>query len=97
VRRSSLLGFKRPAPRSLACSLSYGRWSYLGLGEPLCFLAFGPLSTCAFYLAQVPVAQVRGGLEWGTALEATAAIVPIGRQAGHFLCCHWQLPQCKRG
>ena len=29
------------------------RWSYLGLGEPLCFVAFGPLATCAFYLAQV--------------------------------------------
>ncbi|EFN57404.1 hypothetical protein CHLNCDRAFT_48633 [Chlorella variabilis] len=33
------------------------RWSYLGLGEPLCFLAFGPLATCAFYFAQVPPAQ----------------------------------------
>jgi 1,4-dihydroxy-2-naphthoate phytyltransferase len=32
------------------------RWSYLGLGEPLCFLAFGPLATCAFYLAQIPPA-----------------------------------------
>lgn len=30
------------------------RWSYLGLGEPLCFLAFGPLATIAFYLAQLP-------------------------------------------
>jgi len=30
-----------------------GRWSYLGLGEPLCFVAFGPLATTAFYLAQV--------------------------------------------
>ena len=29
------------------------RWSYKGLGEPLCFVAFGPLATCAFYLAQV--------------------------------------------
>jgi 1,4-dihydroxy-2-naphthoate phytyltransferase len=33
------------------------RWSYLGLGEPLCFLAFGPLATNAFYLAQIPAAQ----------------------------------------
>lgn len=32
------------------------RWSYLGVGEPLCFLAFGPLATCAFYFAQVPPA-----------------------------------------
>ena len=30
------------------------RWSYLGLGEPLCFAAFGPLATNAFYLAQLP-------------------------------------------
>ncbi|KAK9841173.1 hypothetical protein WJX74_001418 [Apatococcus lobatus] len=28
------------------------RLSYKGLGEPLCFVAFGPLSTTAFYLAQ---------------------------------------------
>eukprot|EP00887_Chlorella_sp_A99_P004726 scaffold4.g4726.t1 len=33
------------------------RWSYLGLGEPLCFLAFGPLATNAFYLAQSPAGQ----------------------------------------
>lgn len=33
------------------------RWSYLGLGEPLCFLAFGPLATNAFYLAQIPSGQ----------------------------------------
>lgn len=33
------------------------RWSYLGLGEPLCFLAFGPLATNAFYLAQIPASQ----------------------------------------
>lgn len=29
------------------------RWSYLGLGELLCFFAFGPLATNAFYLAQI--------------------------------------------
>lgn len=33
------------------------RWSYLGLGEPLCFAAFGPLATNAFYLAQVPASS----------------------------------------
>lgn len=26
------------------------RWSYKGLGEPLCFVAFGPLATVAFHL-----------------------------------------------
>ena len=29
------------------------RLSYKGLGEPLCFMAFGPLALGAFYLAQV--------------------------------------------
>ena len=47
---------------AIACGYVYQgppfRWSYLGLGEPLCFLAFGPLATNAFYLAQIPVAQV---------------------------------------
>ncbi|CAL0311963.1 unnamed protein product [Lupinus luteus] len=28
------------------------RLSYQGLGEPLCFAAFGPFATCAFYLLQ---------------------------------------------
>ncbi|WIA34374.1 hypothetical protein OEZ86_012710 [Tetradesmus obliquus] len=30
------------------------RFSYKGLGEPLCFMAFGPLATTAFYLAHSP-------------------------------------------
>ncbi|DBA75531.1 TPA: hypothetical protein ACH3X2_009094 [Trebouxia sp. C0005] len=44
---------------AMAISLGYlyqgppFRLSYKGLGEPLCFVAFGPLATCAFYLAQV--------------------------------------------
>lgn len=29
------------------------RLSYKGLGEPLCFVAFGPLATSAFFLAQI--------------------------------------------
>ena len=59
LRRSSALPLLHsPHPHSPAF---WCRWSYLGLGEPLCFLAFGPLATCAFYLAQVPAAQVRGG------------------------------------
>jgi len=40
---------------ALACGVLYQappfRWSYKGLGEPLCFLAFGPLATSAFALA----------------------------------------------
>ena len=38
--------------RKRAGRLPNCRWSYLGLGEPLCFVAFGPLATTAFYLAQ---------------------------------------------
>lgn len=48
------------SPASLFSWPPLCRWSYLGLGEPLCFLAFGPLATCAFYLAQVPPALVGG-------------------------------------
>ncbi|EYU18456.1 hypothetical protein ABFS82_02G057400 [Erythranthe guttata] len=44
----------------LACAVVCGyiyqcppfRLSYMGLGEPLCFAAFGPLATTAFYLLQ---------------------------------------------
>lgn len=41
---------------AIACGYIYQcppfRFSYKGLGEPLCFTAFGPLSTTAFYLSQ---------------------------------------------
>ncbi|MCO5556971.1 hypothetical protein L7F22_010526 [Adiantum nelumboides] len=41
---------------AIACGYIYQcppfRLSYIGLGEPLCFTAFGPLSTTAFYLSQ---------------------------------------------
>ncbi|XP_031496841.1 2-carboxy-1,4-naphthoquinone phytyltransferase, chloroplastic [Nymphaea colorata] len=41
---------------SIVCGYVYQcppfRLSYKGLGEPLCFLAFGPLATTAFYLSQ---------------------------------------------
>lgn len=44
---------------ALACGVLYQappfRWSYKGRGEPLCFLAFGPLATPAFYLLACPV------------------------------------------
>ena len=35
------------------------RLSYKGLGEPLCFLAFGPLATSAFFVAQVSLDILR--------------------------------------
>lgn len=35
------------------CDVLWYRLSYKGLGEPICFVAFGPLSTTAFYLSHV--------------------------------------------
>ena len=53
---------------SIACGYVYQgppfRLSYKGLGEPLCFFAFGPLATSAFYLAMVQQ-------------QATVAIPPL--------------------
>jgi 1,4-dihydroxy-2-naphthoate phytyltransferase len=49
------------------------RWGYVGLGEPLCFAAFGPLATCALYLAQVPAAAATPA---GPGLGATLALLP---------------------
>ena len=46
-----------PLPRSSPCALPAPcRFSYKGLGELLCFWAFGPLATVAFYLALLPAA-----------------------------------------
>lgn len=36
---------------NMGCHLC--RLSYKGLGEPICVVAFGPLSVGAFYIAQV--------------------------------------------
>ena len=65
----------------LACAVACGvfyqappfRLSYRGLGEPLCFLAFGPLATSAFYLAARAAA--------GGAAAATVAVSPAAAAA----------------
>ena len=49
------------------------RWSYKGLGEPLCFVAFGPLATCAFYLAQVCYFAAHLSSQSGMAFQAMLA------------------------
>lgn len=56
------------------------RWSYKGLGEPLCFVAFGPLATTAFYLtlashqpALAPQAAAAAALAPATTAAAAAA------------------------
>ena len=56
----------------LCCGIGYAyqgpplRLGYHGLGEPLCWLAFGPLATAAALLALDPSP---GGVPWGPALE----------------------------
>jgi 1,4-dihydroxy-2-naphthoate octaprenyltransferase len=46
------------------------RLGYRGLGEPLCWLAFGPCATAAALLALAPAASAGGAgpIPWGTAL-----------------------------
>ena len=58
----------------LCCGLGYVyqgppfRLGYRGLGEPLCWLAFGPFATAAALLAVTPAAPGGGAIPWGTAL-----------------------------
>jgi 1,4-dihydroxy-2-naphthoate octaprenyltransferase len=68
----------RSQPQVLAlvlvcCGLGYAyqgppfRLGYRGLGEPLCWLAFGPCATAAALLALAP-AGAGGGIPWGVSL-----------------------------
>lgn len=58
----------------LCCGLGYlyqgppFRLGYRGLGEPLCWLAFGPCATAAALLALAPPGEGAGGVPWGAAL-----------------------------
>ncbi|KEF42541.1 MAG: 1,4-dihydroxy-2-naphthoate prenyltransferase [Cyanobium sp. CACIAM 14] len=58
----------------LCCALGYlyqgppFRLGYRGLGEPLCWLAFGPCATGAALLALSPGGEGSGGVPWGPAL-----------------------------
>jgi 1,4-dihydroxy-2-naphthoate octaprenyltransferase len=58
----------------LCCGLGYlyqgppFRLGYRGLGEPLCWLAFGPCATAAALLALAPAGEGAGGVPWGPAL-----------------------------
>ena len=55
------------------CGIGYAyqgpplRLGYRGLGEPLCWIAFGPLATAAGLMALAPVGAAE--VPWGTALE----------------------------
>jgi 1,4-dihydroxy-2-naphthoate octaprenyltransferase len=57
------------------CGIGYAyqgppfRLGYRGLGEPLCWLAFGPLATAAGLLALAPAAEAAAeGVPWRTAI-----------------------------
>jgi 1,4-dihydroxy-2-naphthoate octaprenyltransferase len=58
----------------LCCGLGYlyqgppFRLGYRGLGEPLCWLAFGPCATAAALLALAPAGESTAGVPWGAAL-----------------------------
>ena len=45
------------------------RLGYRGLGEPLCWLAFGPLATAAGLLALAPADGAAAGVPWRAAIE----------------------------
>ncbi|KAM3694571.1 hypothetical protein ACJW31_07G068200 [Castanea mollissima] len=67
---------------SLACAIICGyiyqcppfRLSYQGLGEPLCFAAFGPFASTAFYLLQGSTSQMNYLPLSGTILSASILV-----------------------
>ncbi len=82
------ISFRQADPSVLAtvllcCGLGYAyqgppwRWGYLGLGEPICFLTFGPMAVMAAYYAQT---QLRSPLIWATA-------IPVGLTTALILFC----------
>ena len=62
----------------LCCGLGYiyqgppWRLGYRGLGEPICWLAFGPLATAAALLALGPASAEGAGIPWSTAFSLGA-------------------------
>ncbi|KAK9917091.1 hypothetical protein WJX75_000805 [Coccomyxa subellipsoidea] len=64
------------------------RLSYKGLGEPLCFLAFGPLATCAFFLAQAGAASAVGYAAV-TAAAAAASVIVGATTTSVLFCSHF--------
>lgn len=73
---------------AIACGYVYQcppfRLSYQGLGEPLCFTAFGPLATTAFYLSQ---ASSRGAYNPPVTGTILAAAVLVGITTTLILFC----------
>jgi len=71
------------ARRALGAAVALGyayqgppfRLSYKGLGEPICFLAFGPLATTAFYLAMVNAVSATAVASAPAVVYATGVLV----------------------
>ena len=61
-----------------SCALGYlyqgppFRLGYQGLGEPLCWLAFGPFATAAALLVISPINDLHSNIPWGTAMPLGA-------------------------
>eukprot|EP00879_Flechtneria_rotunda_P013950 GHRR01014570.1.p1 GENE.GHRR01014570.1~~GHRR01014570.1.p1 ORF type:complete len:382 (+),score=117.61 GHRR01014570.1:352-1497(+) len=89
---------------AIACGYIYQgpplRLSYKGVGEPLCFVAFGPLATTAFHLAQSP-ATISTSLSAAASsssivsiLQSDALLAMLGVLVGItttviLFCSHW--------
>lgn len=77
---------------AVACGVLYQappfRLSYRGLGEPLCFIAFGPLATSAFYLAALAAAGAGAAPGVSPAAAAAAGLVGVTTSAILF-CSHF--------
>lgn len=77
---------------AVACGVLYQappfRLSYRGLGEPLCFISFGPLATSAFYLAALAAARgVAGAALPPVSPAAAAAACIVGATTSAILFC----------
>ncbi|XP_044490492.1 2-carboxy-1,4-naphthoquinone phytyltransferase, chloroplastic isoform X2 [Mangifera indica] len=63
---------------SIICGYIYQcppfRLGYQGLGEPLCFAAFGPFATCAFYLLLGSTSEIHSIPLTGTILSASILV-----------------------
>ena len=78
---------------AIACGYVYQcppfRWSYKGVGEPLCFAAFGPLATSAFYLCAVAGHEPTLVLPPVTAAAGAAAAMVGMTTTAILLCSHF--------
>lgn len=88
------IGMGRPVPQPALClrpPRNPNRLSYKGLGEPLCFVAFGPLATPAFFLAlSAPPPAAAGAAAYAAAgipAEVWVASAVVGLTTSTILFC----------